>query len=193
MTLKKAIYTLAAVMIMVVITTAVVFTEPLESTSEDNIKAAYLFNFAKFVEWPKEAFRSDNEPIYVCVLGDDSLASILSSIENKTVGGRKLDIISDQTDVGSRNCHILYIGDSFGRKGPYLLDSIRQKPVLTVSSQEGFASEGGMIGFIRKGNYIRFEVNLDAVRESGLSISSRLLKLAVIVEGGRGGEKGERR
>lgn len=175
------------VMFFYIMTTGGVFADHPESSSEDNIKAAYLFNFAKFVEWPPGTFQSDTEPIHVCVMGDDSLADTLEALENKTVGGRRLVVEHEQKPLGIHDCHIVYVGDSLKKKLPDILNSIRHKPVLTVSGMEDFAMNGGMIGFVRKGKFIRFEVNLKGVRNSGLTISSRLLKLAVIIEEDRGG------
>ncbi|MBU1172770.1 MAG: YfiR family protein [Proteobacteria bacterium] len=182
MSLKCHTYSVVSLLIFIVLGMPLAAFS-LESSSENDIKAAYLYNFAKFVEWPKTAFGSVLSPVNVCVFGDDSLSDVLDSLENKTVAGRPMVIRHDGNLSAVEGCHILYICESEKKNLKKILADFGKKPVLTVSSVDNFAEQGGMIGFVRKGNNIRFEVNLDAVRLTGLSISSRLLKLAIIVDG----------
>lgn len=168
--------------------TAFVCNASMESSLEENIKAAYLYNFAKFVGWPERAFEAKDSPLIIWLVDDDSLTDSLTLLENKSVSGRKLVIQYEKDKKIKTACHIVYIGESKKNSLKSVLAHFRGKPVLTVSSIKGFASQGGMIGFVRKGNLVRFEVNRNAVMESGLTISSRLLKLALIVDG----DKGER-
>lgn len=168
-------------------TAFVVCEASMESSLEENIKSAYLFNFAKFVEWPSRAFSSKDAPLNICVLGDDSLTKGLKLLENKNVAGRKLVVHQVNNWKDAHDCHIVYIGESEKKVLGNVLSHFHHKPVLTVSSISDFAGQGGMIGFVRKGNLVRFEVNRKAVMDSELTISSRLLKLALIVEGDKGG------
>jgi hypothetical protein len=180
MALKSSILFLTGLFLAVAGTTVQATT--LDRSSENNIKAAYLFNFAKFVTWPESAFASADAPIVFCVLDDEVLGSILETLESKTVTGRPLSITRIRTLADLPDGHILYIGENQGRRIPVLLEKVKNRPLLIVSSADDFTRKGGMIGFIRTGNTIRFQVNLDAVKQSGLVISSRLLKLAEIVE-----------
>lgn len=164
---------------------ALVWPAALESSSEENIKAAYLFNFAKFVEWPDGVFSTEHDSIQICVIGDDILSETLELLEKKVVAGRTIEVRHGNEIIPGKRCNIVYIGESYQQNVENVLDTYRGKPVLTVSSIKDFAERGGMIGFVRKGNLVRFKVNRRVVSESGLSISSRLLKLALIIDDGK--------
>lgn len=151
-------------------------------TSENEVKAAYLFNFAKFVEWPERAFATKTSPIILCILGDDPFGEALTSLEMKKIKGRSLTVVRAHNKEQIKTCHMLYVSESEKKELPEIFTKTDNKPCLTVSSIEDFASKGGMIGFVRKGKNIRFEVNLDMVKRVELSVSSRLLNLALIVK-----------
>lgn len=154
-----------------------------ESLSENDVKAAYLFNFAKFVDWPDQAFSSKSSPIVLCILGDDPFGDLLGDFESKKIKGRSLAVVRVRSKDQIKTCHILYVSDSEKRDLPDILARFGEKPCLSVSSIDHFASQGGMFGFVRKGNNIRFEANLEAIRNGNLTVSSRLLNLAQIVKG----------
>lgn len=149
--------------------------------SENDVKAAYIFNFAKFVEWPDKAFASKSAPIVLCVLGEDAMGDALQDLESKKIKGRPLTVVRTRSKEQIRSCHILYISESEKKEISDILSKMGGRPCLTVSSVNGFASQGGMIGFVRRGNNVRFEVNPEAVRRAELTVSSRLLNLATIV------------
>lgn len=151
-------------------------------TSEKEVKAAYLFNFAKFVDWPERAFPAKTSPIVLCILGDDPFGETLASLEMKKIKGRSLTVVRSRNKDQIKACHMLYISDSEKKDLSDILSKTGGKPCLTVSSIDDFAIQGGMIGFVRKGNNIRFEVNLDVIKHGELSVSSRLLNLAQIVK-----------
>lgn len=184
---KTVKYAKLIIPVLCMLCTAFICEASLESSLEENIKAAYLFNFAKFVEWPPTAFSSKDDPLNICVLGDDPLAGGVKLLENKSVAGRKLMIHQKNSCEDGDIYHIVYIGESKRKNLLKILSRFQKKPVLTVSSINDFAGQGGMIGFVRKGNLVRFEVNRQTVMDSGLTISSRLLKLALIVDGDKGG------
>lgn len=150
-------------------------------TSEEDIKAAYLYNFAKFVEWPDHLFDSKTSPIVLCVLGENTFGDALKALENKRVMGRPFVVRHIRRPEQARGCQILFISDSEKAGFSDIVQSLGGKHCLTVSSIRNFARMGGMVGFVRVGNNIRFEVNLDTVNHAGLTISSRLLKIAMIV------------
>lgn len=152
--------------------------------SESYVKAAFLYNFAKFVEWPAGTFENPEAPVVLCILGKDPFGPALRTIENKTVGKRKLFIVKRLELSGKENIHILFVSTSEKKNAASILSALRNRPVLTVSDTQGFAHSGGMICLIKADRKIRFEINVRAAKLSGLKISSRLLKLARIVEQG---------
>ncbi len=151
-------------------------------TSETDVKAAYLFNFAKFVEWPEWVFPTKTSPIVLGVLNDDQFVSALKGLEMKKIKGRSFSVVDIKNKDQIRTCHIVYFGDSTKKDIQDILNKFSDKPCLTVSDIEDFALKGGMIGFVRRGNNIRFEINLAAARQGTLTVSSRLLNLAQIVK-----------
>ena len=149
---------------------------------EYQVKAAFLYNFAKFVDWPKEALEKPETPVIIGIMGDDPFGSDLDeTLETKTAQGRPLKVKRLMNANESKNCHILFICLSQENRLAESLSKVNKLPILTVSDIEGFSRRGGMVTFITEGNKVRFEINADAVQEGGLRISSQLLKLATIV------------
>ena len=145
---------------------------------EYRIKAAFLYNFAKFVEWPPEAFDEEDSALVLGVLGDDPFGAALQSLRGKTVRGRGLTIkrFDSLRDLG--HCHILFITSSVREQQQKALESLQGSNVLTVGEMQRFVQMGGIINFVIRKNKLRFEINLDAGKRAGLVISSQLLKLA---------------
>ena len=155
-------------------------------TREYRLKAAFLYNFAKFVEWPAEALSDENSTFILGVLGEDDPGPALESIRGKTVKGRTLTIKRFESLQDLADCHILFITSSERQDVERALESLEGSSVLTVGEMERFAEMGGIINFVVKKNRLRFEINLDAGRRAGLEISSQLLKLADSVADDRG-------
>lgn len=149
---------------------------------EYQVKAAFLYSFAKFVEWPPQAFSSPAAGITICVLGDDPFGNFLDdSVRDKTVAGRPL-IIQRITDLSAgRDCKILFIAASERGRMPALLASIASSSLLTVGDTAQFTAQGGIIGLQLDGQRIRLWVNLPAAEKAKLRISSRMLSLANII------------
>ena len=146
------------------------------------IKAGFLYNFAKFVEWPKEVFENTTAPLIIGIYGKDLFGSSFEqTINTKTVQGRGLLIKRFKTLDELTVCHILFINPSEKEHFSEIMNKLMGSHVLTVSETERFAERGGIINFIKDGNNVRFEINLDAAEKNGLKISSRLLKLAKII------------
>ncbi|MBI5468976.1 MAG: YfiR family protein [Deltaproteobacteria bacterium] len=150
-------------------------------TPEYDVKAAFLYNFARFVEWPENSFPDQNSPIVLCIIGDDSFGDALEPIMEKGVAGRKLVIRRSSGVENVKGCHMAFISVSEKGRLPEMLNAFKDSSILTVSDIERFARRGGMIGFITIGNKIRFEINTDAAGLSNLRISSKLLRLATDV------------
>ena len=149
--------------------------------NEYQVKLAFLFNFARFVEWPDDAFADARSPIILGILGDDPFGSDLETIKGKTIRGRKL-IINRFKDVDDiRVCHILFVSNSERSRLPRIATFLRQSKILSVGDMKTFAQKGGVINFVVENNKVGFEINVDAGKHAGLRISSKLLSLAKIV------------
>ena len=151
--------------------------------SEYQIKAAFLYNFAKFVEWPPAVSPGANDPMEICVVGEDPFGNILNqSIEGKTVGGHKLMIRQLKPAQDMKGCQVAFISSSEKNHLTSVLEGLKGGGVLTVGETEGFAALGGVINFTMEDDKVHFEINLDAAGRAGLKISSKLLQLARIVK-----------
>lgn len=146
------------------------------------IKAAFLYNFARLVEWPKDTFISDDAPIRICLMGNDSFDNALNTIRNKKVRNQKLIIQRGVTLNEVSACHILFISTSEENNLHTILRKLKKYPLLTVSDIPDFAHKNGHIHFyISSEDTLSLEVNQNAIIQSGLKISSRILTLAKIV------------
>lgn len=153
------------------------------AATEYEIKAAFLYNFARFVEWPQQSFTSAAAPFQICVLGQDPFGQSLRQIaRDKQVNGHPFEI-KNVTDTGeARACQILFISLSEKKRLREILLGLRGASVLTVGESKDFAEQGGMINFVLESERVHFEVNLRAAEQAGLKISSKLLSLARNVE-----------
>lgn len=150
--------------------------------TEYQLKAAFLINFAKFVDWPVQSFKSPQSPINICVMGDDPFkADLDDTVKGQTVGDRSLAVRRISQPQPGDNCHILFVGLSERDRFERILAAFKNHACLTVGEEPEFAQAGGMINLLLEDGKIRFEVSLDVAEKAGLKISSRLLKLAKIV------------
>lgn len=150
--------------------------------SEYEIKAAFLYNFAKFVEWPETVFVDSARSVYIGILGKDPFGSVIDkTIANKKVKGKPLAIRRFQKLEDLKLCHILFISASEKDSVTQILDTVENLSILTVGDMDQFAEKGGIINLLNKDNKVRFNINLIAAERANLKISSRLLKLAEIV------------
>lgn len=149
---------------------------------EYEIKAAYLYNFINYIDWPENAFPAPGGTITVGVVGQSPFAPALEVLNGKQIKGRTVALkqITDTKDLDQ--CQIVFINSSEKARLPELLAKLKDLRVLTVSEIDGFAEQGGIINFISEHNKVRFEINPDAAHRLGLNISSELLKLAKLVK-----------
>jgi hypothetical protein len=148
--------------------------------TEYQLKAAFLFNFAKFIEWPPQAFAASSSPLVLGVLGTNSFGGDFDKIlRGKALNDRPLVVREVLPPERGTNCHILFISASHKPRLPEILKGLRGSSVLTVGETDGFIEAGGMINFVPEGNKIRFQINDTAAKQAGLKISSKLLSLAV--------------
>jgi hypothetical protein len=152
------------------------------TAGEYQVKAAFLYNFAKFVEWPPSSFSDVSAPLRICVLGQDPFGQALLDITHeKIVSGHKLEV-DEVADVAlARTCHILFIASSEKVQLKRIFESLRGTDVLSVGDTRGFAELGGIINFVLENDRVRFEVNRKAGDRAGLKISSKLLGVAKVV------------
>jgi hypothetical protein len=148
--------------------------------TEYQIKAAFIFNFAKFVEWPPAAFAGAASPIVIGILGENPFHDDLErTIRNKTVDGHPLVIKELRSPAEATNCHILFISTSEKKRLPDILKGLKGNCVLTVGEMDHFTENGGMINIVLKEKKIRFQINNDEATKAGLKISSKLMSLAL--------------
>ena len=153
-----------------------------ELPGEYEVKAAFLYNFAKFVEWPAETYSSPTAPIRLCVLGEDPFGRILDHVvQGKSINGRTLTILRSRQVRELRACHILFIGASEQNRLPGIFAALQGSSALSVGDTEQFAQSGGAIQFTLQDNRVRFTINLAASERARLKISSKLLSLARVV------------
>jgi hypothetical protein len=151
-------------------------------TEADEVKAVFLLNFTKFVEWPPEAFATLQSPIVIAVLGADPFDGVLDqAVAGETVNGRPIEVkrFKDLEALGP--CHILFISASQEERVPEILRRLRRVRTLTVADMDGFAARGGAIQFRAESGRMRFEISQEAAELAGLRVSARLLRLASAV------------
>jgi hypothetical protein len=154
--------------------------------TEYEVKAAFLYNFARFVEWPAEAFRDAHAPFVIAVLGRDPFGRALDqTVAGKSVLGRRIEVRRADRLDGVRGAHIVFVSASERGHLSTILRAMNAPGVLVVGETDGFAQRGGAINFVLHGNKVRFEINPARAEQSRLRISSQLLKLATLVAGER--------
>jgi hypothetical protein len=146
---------------------------------EQRVKAAFIFNFAKFVEWPPEAFVRGDAPLEICVIEGEPLNQTLAeTVRGKAINQHPLTVRRVQNGAQLRGCNVLYLGDLEPSRQREFVAVLRGRPVLTVSDTAGFIDDGGMIRFLILDGKVRFEINQGAAERARLAISSQLLSLA---------------
>lgn len=148
--------------------------------SEEGVKAAFIYNFAKFTVWPASAFADASTKLAVGFVGASSLADTFEkNVAGKDANGRQFAIKKLDAGAGAEACHIVVIGDD--AKAASVVDALKGKPILTVGEGEGF---GGVVGFVKEGAKVLFNLNLEPAKASGLTLDSKLQKVAKSVKGG---------
>jgi len=150
------------------------------SPTEYEVKAAYLYNFGRFVEWPNKATAPSGGPFTVCVLGQDPFGQALdATLAGESINGVNTAAVRISKPQEAVNCRILFISSSEDRQLKQILVTLEGTNVLTVSDLPQFSQRGGMVQFVLDGTRVRFEVNLTPVEHAHLALSSQLLKVAV--------------
>ena len=148
---------------------------------EYQVKAAILYNLAKFVEWQEDAFPGPAAPLVIGILGDDPFGSAFDSAKDKLIKGRKVQLLRSGKTQDLSHCHVLFISSSERGRLSSVLKEFQGPGALLVSDMDKFAIRGGMIGLVMRADMVDFEINVDAVQRAGLRISDRLLNTARII------------
>jgi hypothetical protein len=166
------------------------------TSREYHVKAAFVYNFLKFVDWPKAKMGDSNEPIVISIIGDDVFQDAFDVLEQKTVDGREVTVKhfkglerlekAGQKDpsglhpeiVAIRKSHLLFVCPSEKQRKAEILKSVEGHNILTVADTEGFLEAGGIINLLMEDEKVRFEVNLTTAKQADLQIRSKLLRLA---------------
>jgi hypothetical protein len=154
--------------------------------SEDDVKATFLFNFAKYVEWPPTDPGDGNAGAFrLCVVAGAAFVTVVDDvIAGETIDGRPVVRETPENGDGARRCQILFI-DADNQRRRSLVSAVHGAPVLTVGNGEDFLALGGVVGFVRDGGRVRFDVNLNEAQQTGLAFSSRMLRVARrVISGG---------
>ena len=156
---------------------------------EYQIKAAFLFNFAQFVDWPPATFGNSNAPFCIGILGHDPFGAALDqTIQDENIDNHKITVERSDHIEDLKNCQMIFVSKSEKGQITRILSELDSKPVLTVGETDDFAADGGGINFFLAGTKVRFEINPEAVQNSGLKISSQLLSLGKIVQPAKEGK-----
>lgn len=155
--------------------------------SEDRVKAAYIYNFGRYVRWPAVRDVDEDRSFPICVFDHDRFGSTLdSTLAGESLNGKPVVIRRIQTPREAAQCRVLFIGVSQRSHLDEILAALEQSPVLTVSDMDDFSRRGGMIQFVLDGGRVRFGVNLKTAQNAQLALSSELLRVAVTVTGSTG-------
>lgn len=153
-----------------------------QGPSEYQVKAAFLYNFVKFIEWPAGDPEGGPASLKMCVIGDDPFDNALDAVvRGKSFNGRQFQVRRVADILEARSCTVLFISASERARVRPILEGLRGTSILTVGDTPGYAKQGCMIDFLMEDNKVRFEINAGAARTANLRISSKLLSLAKIV------------
>ena len=166
---------------------AVVVVSPAQAqeTIEKEVKAAFLYNFTRFIVWP-DGLPRGSEPFRLCVVAEQAMTkAVEQTVAGETVNGRPLQAVVPRTSEQAKSCQILFVGRGELREASRLLSAVRDLPVLTVSDAPGFAAQGGAIEFALENRRVRFEINLQATDRAKLKPGANLIQVARRVHGVR--------
>jgi hypothetical protein len=161
-----------------------------QAQNEDQVKAAFLFNFGKFIQWPESSFMGDGAPFTICILGEDHFGDALNGLRGKFIGHRPVAVWRIKNAEAGWSCQILFVSASEKSHLAAVFHALRGSNALLVGETDGFAASGGAVQFMVEENRVHFAINPDAIRRAGLQASSKLLALATIVRDGPSTGKG---
>jgi hypothetical protein len=152
-----------------------------DAPTESEVKAAMIYNFAQFVEWPESGLKASTSSFVIGVFGEDPIEMVLAdTVRGESFQNRPVQIRHVAAPNDAKGCDILFVSQSQRKRTSEILEAIRASNTLTIGDTDEFVSLGGMIAFKKEGNRVRFAINPDAAMRSGLKISSKLLRLAIV-------------
>lgn len=152
--------------------------------TEYDVKAAFIYNFARFTEWPSSAFEHPTDPIRICIVGDDPFGNTLDEIvRGKMLAEHALVVARVGTPAGARDCHIAFVSRADSERLGSVIAAVRDRPVMTIGDTEDAAQRGAVLGFLIQNGRVRFAINTETAKRTGLVLSSQLIKLAILVNG----------
>jgi len=156
----------------------------IDSTNEYQLKAVFIYNFSKFIEWPENAFADSSAGFQICVLGDDPFGEVMTALNNRSYLSHPIQIKYPHNLNEAKKCQILYVNDS-GKSAQWrdLVKNLGDAPVLTVSSSDDAMQSGIGIGFVIKEGKIRWAINLNSTHKAQLKVSAKLVEIAVSIVG----------
>ena len=167
--------------ILVLLLVSAPFGDAAETPTEYQVKAAYLYNFAKFIHWPDSVFKDVKAPLVIGVLGENNFNGALQPLTIRKVRNRAIEIRYFKTLKELQNCQLLYISKSEIQNLKPILKKLATQPVLTVGESKNFVELGGIIQFVTKRKRLRFSINLNIAKKNGIRIEAQLLSLAAKV------------
>jgi hypothetical protein len=155
-----------------------------EGSVEYSVKLAFLYNFAKFIEWPPGSYRDSGAPMAICIIGHDPFSSDMEGeLQSRTVGGHPVEFRTMRPTDTLSVCQIVFVPATEKAQVDRIVKTLKGLSTLTVGETEGFAVLGGMINLTVEEKKIHFEINQDAAERAGLKVSAKLLSIAKIVKG----------
>jgi hypothetical protein len=148
--------------------------------SEYEVKLGFIYNFINFVTWPETIFKSNSDPLIMCIASDNPSSEVLFKLDGKRIKQRKIKVIAYQEGICLTRSHALFFATQDKASIQQVLDRIKGLSILTIGEVDGFTRMGGVINFFEERNRLRFRVNIDAVKRNALKMSSQLLVSAQI-------------
>jgi hypothetical protein len=150
---------------------------PAQDVTEPALKGAFIYNFAKFTEWPVDAVQAA-APLVMCVLGDGAVGDALErTVKGRVIASHAVTVLQGPATVSQRVCHVMYVSGVTADQATQLVAGVRDVPVLTISDIEGFTDLGGIVRFFFESGRLRFVIELESAKRARLQISSNLLAL----------------
>jgi len=162
----------------------IVFTINAQASSADyKLKAAYIYQFTKFAQWPETSFDNNKSPIVICVMGKSPFEKTLDSFSSRSSQNRSLKVEYLAKPENIADCHVVFVGQSLEKNLDNILLKLKNHSVLSVSDIDDFAMRGGIIGFVKKQRRVGIEINVTVSKSSGVMLSSKLLEVSTLVKG----------
>lgn len=172
---------IALLCVLLIIGPASALGEPVTGP-EYEVKLGFIYNFINFVTWPENTFKSNSDPLVMCIISDHPSSEALYKLDGKRVKQRKLKVIAYKEETCLQNGHTLFFATQDKAFIQQILDLTKGQQILTIGEVDGFTRMGGVISFFKEHNRLRFRVNIDAARRNALKMSSQLLGSAQIVK-----------